>query len=76
MPAPRRWPRNPPSARPFAAAAAYPGRWLLREGTAKRQSYWFYLLDRPVFAFAGIWERWRSPQGAEIETCAILNTAE
>ncbi len=44
------------------------------QGTAKRQPYWFYLLDRPVFAFAGIWERWRSPQGVEIETCAILNT--
>ncbi|WP_414361317.1 SOS response-associated peptidase family protein [Synechococcus sp. H65.1] len=76
MPAPRPWPRNPPSARPFAAAAAYPGRWLLRVGrpTAKRQSYGFYLLDRPVFAFAGIWERWRSSQGVERETCAILNT--
>ena len=44
------------------------------QGTAKRQPYWFYLVDRPVFAFAGIWERWRSPQGVEIETCAILNT--
>lgn len=47
------------------------------QGTGKkgRQPYWFHLLDRPVFAFAGIWERWRSPEGVEVETCAILNTA-
>ncbi len=44
------------------------------QGKQGRQPYWFYLLDRAVFAFAGIWERWRSPQGVEIETCAILNT--
>ena len=44
------------------------------QGKQGRQPYWFYLLDRPVFAFAGIWERWRSPKGVEIETCAILNT--
>ncbi len=37
------------------------------QGTGKkgRQPYWFHLVDRPVFAFAGIWERWRSPEGVE-----------
>ncbi len=53
--------------------------------TAKKkgkQPYWFHLQEktpsgwrkRPLFAFAGIWERWQSPEGSKLETCAILNT--
>ncbi|MEN9260551.1 MAG: SOS response-associated peptidase [Thermostichus sp. HHBFW_bins_43] len=43
-------------------------------GKQSKQPYWFHLREQPVFAFAGIWERWQSPEGTELETCAILNT--
>ena len=37
--------------------------------------YCFTLADDSVFAFAGLWERWRSPQGPPVESCTILTTA-
>jgi putative SOS response-associated peptidase YedK len=27
-----------------------------------------------LFAFAGIWDRWRDPSGKTVETCSILTT--
>jgi putative SOS response-associated peptidase YedK len=30
--------------------------------------------DDSLFAFAGIWDRWKQPHGLEIESCAILTT--
>jgi putative SOS response-associated peptidase YedK len=30
--------------------------------------------DKELFAFAGLWDRWRSPQGDVIESCTIVTT--
>lgn len=38
-----------------------------------RQAWLFRRPDRGVFAFAGIWERWRGPDG-EVETYSVLTT--
>ena len=35
---------------------------------------YIHLKAHPVFAFAGIWEIWNSPQGDEVRTCTILTT--
>lgn len=45
-----------------------------RSGRSK-QPFHFGMKDDSVFAFAGIWDRWRTPQGQVIESCAILTTA-
>jgi putative SOS response-associated peptidase YedK len=31
--------------------------------------------DDSLFAFAGIWDRWKSPTGQLMESCSILTTA-
>lgn len=30
--------------------------------------------DDSIFAFAGIWDSWRNPEGKAIETCSIITT--
>jgi putative SOS response-associated peptidase YedK len=44
-----------------------------REGKEKLP-FCFTLVDESVFAFAGVWDRWKSPQGPMVETCSILTT--
>jgi putative SOS response-associated peptidase YedK len=44
------------------------------DGKAKKQPYFFSLKDRNLFALAGLWESWESPEGDIIETCTILTT--
>ena len=47
--------------------------WQKLGGKAK-QPYSFGMIDDSVFAFAGLWERWRDPAGVFVETCTILTT--
>jgi putative SOS response-associated peptidase YedK len=44
-----------------------------REGNTK-QPYCFEVNDGELFAFGGLWDRWRNPQGETIESCTILTT--
>jgi putative SOS response-associated peptidase YedK len=37
-----------------------------------KQPYFVRMRDERVFAFAGLWDRWESPDEGVIETCAIL----
>jgi putative SOS response-associated peptidase YedK len=39
-----------------------------------RQPYCFEVNDGKLFAFAGLWDRWRDPDGKTLETCSILTT--
>ena len=41
-------------------------------GGKEKQPYSFGMIDDSVFAFAGLWERWRDPAGESIGTCTIL----
>ena len=43
-----------------------------KTGRAK-QPYCFEVNDGELFAFAGIWDRWKDPNGNIVETCSILN---
>jgi len=40
-----------------------------------KQPYFVRMCDGHPFAFAGLWDRWESPDEGVIETCAILTTA-
>jgi putative SOS response-associated peptidase YedK len=39
-----------------------------------RQPYCFEVNDGELFAFAGIWDRWKDASGNTLETCSILTT--
>jgi putative SOS response-associated peptidase YedK len=39
-----------------------------------KQPYCFEVANAQMFAFAGIWERWKDPSGNWVKTCSILTT--
>jgi putative SOS response-associated peptidase YedK len=45
----------------------------MRTGKAK-QPYCFEVNEGELFAFAGIWDRWRDRNGTTVKTCSILTT--
>jgi putative SOS response-associated peptidase YedK len=40
----------------------------------KKRPFCFTLSDDGLFAFAGLWERWKDPEGKIVETCSIITT--
>ena len=44
-----------------------------RDGKAK-QPFCFEVNDGELFAFAGLWDRWKNPSGEWVKTCSILTT--
>lgn len=46
--------------------------WQRQEG--KKQPYYFRLQSGQLFAFAGLWEHWKSPEEQTTNSCTILTT--
>ena len=46
--------------------------WAQQDG--RKAPMYIHLEERALFAFAGLWESRRNPDGAKLETCAILTT--
>jgi putative SOS response-associated peptidase YedK len=40
-----------------------------------KQPWFFKLRDESPFVFAGLWERWHSADGVELQTCSLITTA-
>ena len=40
-----------------------------------KSPFCFTLADDSIFAFAGIWDRWRNPERELVETCSIITTS-
>ncbi len=46
-----------------------------KKGTGAKQPFYFYLKEKQVFGFAGLWESWIDKEsGEELETCTIITT--
>ncbi len=46
-----------------------------KKGTGAKQPFYFYLNDKEVFGFAGLWEQWIDKTTGELlETCTIITT--
>jgi putative SOS response-associated peptidase YedK len=46
--------------------------WMRRGGS--KQPYCFEVSDGELFAFAGLWDRWKDPTGQWVKSCSILTT--
>lgn len=42
------------------------------EWDAERTPHYIQLVDEEIFAFAGLYDRWVSPEGAVVHSCAVL----
>jgi len=49
--------------------------WQKTPGAKSKTPYYFRLKNEHPFAFAGLWDRWRSPDGDTLRTCTIITIA-
>ncbi len=49
--------------------------WKKNPGEKIKTPYCFQLKDKRPFAFAGLFDTWRSPDGNQLRTCTIITTA-
>ncbi len=46
-----------------------------KKSSGAKQPFYFYLNDKEVFGFAGLWEEWLDKESGElVETCTIITT--
>ena len=48
--------------------------WSKLPGDAHKTPYYIYLKSKGLFAFAGLWEEWHSPDGSIIKSTTIITT--
>jgi len=48
--------------------------WQKQDGKAPKVPFYFQLADGAPFAFAGIWETWKPPEGDPLRSCSIITT--
>jgi putative SOS response-associated peptidase YedK len=48
--------------------------WQARPGTKTKVPHLIHLKSGKPFAFAGLWEHWQSPDGAELKSATIITT--
>jgi putative SOS response-associated peptidase YedK len=48
--------------------------WRQESGTKSKTPMYMTLKSKQSFAFAGLWDNWRSPDGQQIRTCTIITT--
>ena len=49
--------------------------WQKVPGSKQKQPYFLHRPDGEPFAFAGVWEEWRGPEGDTLRSCAIITCA-
>jgi len=48
--------------------------WKSLEGKKTKTPYYIHMQDRGLFAIAGLWDHWESPDGSSVNTCTIITT--
>ena len=48
--------------------------WRQESGTKSKTPMYITLKNKEPFAFAGLWDSWRSPDGQQVRTCTIVTT--
>jgi len=48
--------------------------WKASEGKKTKTPFFIHMKDRKLFAFAGLWDSWNSPDGSLVRSCTIITT--